>query len=81
MGVGGVNNTNTDLSIYKKIGGQNQGTTTAKPNYMTKDGSLWDAPRVKSLYGSSSSSSSSGITPKTGKQKTTGGGVVATGSG
>ena len=81
MGVGGVNNTNTDLSIYKKIGGQNQGTTTAKPNYMTKDGSLWDAPRVKSLYGSSSSSSSSGITPKTGEQKTTGGGVVATGSG
>ncbi len=81
MGVGGVNNTNTDLSIYKKIGGQNQSTTTAKPNYMTKDGSLWDAPGVKSLYSSSSSSTTSGITPRQGETKTQGSGVVAAGSG
>ncbi len=53
MGVNGVNNTNTDLSIYKKIGGQKT-STTAKPDYMTKNGSVFDAPGVKSLYGGSS---------------------------
>ena len=76
MGVGGVNSTNTDLSIYKKLNQQSTSTTTAKPDYMTKDGSVFNAPGVKSLYGSSSSATTSTITPKTGDTSNTGTPVV-----
>lgn len=76
MGVGGVNNTNTDLSIYKKLNTQTT-STTAKPDYMTKDGSLFNAPGVKSLYGSSSASTTSTITPQKGDTSNSGTPIVA----
>ena len=50
MGVNGVNGANTDLSIYQKLKPK-QGAAASKPSYMTKEGSLWNAPGVKSLYG------------------------------
>lgn len=60
MGVNTVTNTNTDLSIYKKINNQKT-TSSSTPTYMTKNGSVFDAPGVKGLYGSSSSAATKSL--------------------